>query len=87
MYGIERMPAYRVSKAKYCVPSSTDLQIDQLCQQIRTLCRGPLRPGDEAAIRNLAMELRAAIEEHVRMARSSLGTKQSAITARDPEAA
>jgi hypothetical protein len=69
------------------VTSSTDLKIDHLCEQIRTLCRGPLRPGDEAAIRNLAMKLRVAIDEHVRMARSSLGTKQSAITARDPEAA
>jgi hypothetical protein len=69
------------------VPSSTDERIDAICGRIRELCRGPLSSKDEAEIRSLAMELRSVINEHVRLAKSSLGTKQSAITARDPEAA
>lgn len=73
--------------AKLGVPTSTDERIDAICNRIRELCCDPLSPEDEAEIRHLAMELRGVINEHVRLAKSSLGTKQSAITVRDPEAA
>ena len=73
--------------AKLNVPSSTDARIDKICSRIRELSRGPFSPEDEAEIRRLAIELRGVINEHVQLAKSSLGAKQSAITARDPEAA
>jgi hypothetical protein len=73
--------------AKCHVPTSTDARIDAICSRLRELCLGSLRPEDEAEIRSLAVELRSVINEHVSLAKSSLITKQSAITARDPEAA
>jgi hypothetical protein len=39
----------------------------------------------EKELRELARELRVAIREHVRTAKSSLSAKQSAILARDPD--
>ena len=86
-YDIFRIEHREELLAKSDVPSSTDARIDGICTRIRELCRGSLSPGDEAEIRRLAMELRVVINEHVRLAKSSLGAKQSAITARDPEAA
>jgi hypothetical protein len=69
------------------VPSSTDARIEILCERIRSLCGSPLTPASEDEIRRLAQELRGAIDQHVRLAKSSLITKQAAITARDPEVA
>jgi hypothetical protein len=87
LYGILCIEISKQLLAKLGVPTSTDAQIDGICSRIRELCRGSLSPEDEAEIRRLAMELRVVINEHVRLAKSSLGAKQSAITARDPEAA
>jgi hypothetical protein len=39
----------------------------------------------EAELRTLARHLRRAIRQHVRMAKSSLGTKKLAIIDRDPD--
>jgi hypothetical protein len=69
------------------MPTSTDARIEELCARIRKLCHGPYSDEVEEKLRRLAKELRAAIEEHVRTARSSLGAKRSAIVARDPDAA
>jgi hypothetical protein len=87
LYGVFRIEFSQQLLAKLGVPTSTDARIDAICSRIRELCRGPLSPEDEVEIRRLAIELRAVINEHVRLAKSSLGAKQSAITARDPEAA
>jgi hypothetical protein len=67
------------------VPPSTDARIEALCEKIRTLCRGPLGPDDEANLRKLAEELRLTIKDHVRLAKSSLIAKQAAINARNPD--
>jgi hypothetical protein len=65
------------------VPSSTDIQIEQLCSQIRNLCRGQYTPEAESELRRLAQELRVAIDQHVQLAKSSLSAKQLAIVKRD----
>jgi hypothetical protein len=67
------------------MPTSTDVRIEELCARIRFLCSGPLAPAVETKLRKLAVELRDAINEHVQIARSSLGAKNSAIIARDPD--
>ena len=87
MYGVLCIEFSKALLAKLAVPSSTDARINEICNRIRELCGGSLTQEDEAEIRRLAMELRDVINEHVRLAKSSLGTKQLAITARDPEAA
>jgi hypothetical protein len=61
------------------VPTSTDLQIEEIIAAIRDLCHGPLSPETEAELRKLARRLRLAIRQHVRMAKSSLSAKKSAI--------
>ena len=67
------------------MPSSTDARIEELTAAIRTLCCGPFTPEAEADLRNLARDLRTAIRQHVRMAKSSLITKKAAIIERDPD--
>jgi len=67
------------------VPLSTETQIEELCARIRVLCSESLSPATEAELRTLARELRAAIRQHVKLASSSLGAKQSAIAHRDPD--
>jgi hypothetical protein len=67
------------------VPSSTDPRIEDLCSQIKILCSGTFSPETEAKLRKLARELRAAIREHVGMAKSSLRAKKAAIMERDPD--
>ena len=61
------------------VPASTDVQIEELCSQIRNLSRKRYTPEAESHLRRLAQELRAAIEQHVEFAKSSLSAKQLAI--------
>ena len=72
------------------MPSSTDARIEALCERIRALCHRPITRESitresEEEIRSLARELRTAIDEHVRLAKSSLNTKHAAIIARDQE--
>jgi hypothetical protein len=67
------------------MPSSTEIQIEELCARIRVLCCGPHSPESEAELRKLARELRVAINEHVRLANSALKAKRSAIIQRDPD--
>ena len=67
------------------MPSSTDARIEALCERIRALCHRPITRGSEEEIRSLAYELRTTIDEHVRLAKSSLNTKHAAIIARDQE--
>jgi len=67
------------------VPSSTDARIEALCERIRAFCHRPITRESEEEIRSLAYELRTAIDEHVRLAKSSLNTKHAAIIARDQE--
>jgi mRNA-degrading endonuclease RelE of RelBE toxin-antitoxin system len=67
------------------VPSSTDAKIEELTLAIRKLCRVPFSPEAEANLRKLARELRAAIQQHVRMAHDSLSVKKAAIDKRDPK--
>jgi hypothetical protein len=66
------------------MPSSTEARIEEICARIRVLCCEQLSPETEAELRELARELRAAIRLHLRMAKSSLHAKQSAIAHRDP---
>jgi len=61
------------------VPASTDVLIEELCSQIRKLSRERYTPEAESHLRRLAQELRAAIEQHVEFAKSSLSAKQLAI--------
>jgi hypothetical protein len=65
------------------VPSSTDVRIEALCERFRALCHRPI--ARESEEESLAHELRTAIDEHVRLAKSSLNTKHAAIIARDQE--
>jgi BarA-like signal transduction histidine kinase len=65
------------------VPSSTETQIEVLCDRIRKLCGRPHSRENEAELRKLARVLRAAINEHACMAKASLRTKQTAIARRD----
>ena len=67
------------------VPSSTETKIEELCDTIRKLCGCPHTRENEAELRKLARDLRAAITEHARMAKASLRTKRTAITRRDPD--
>jgi hypothetical protein len=67
------------------VPSSTDARIEELTTAIRKLSQSPFSAEAETNLRKLARELRAAIQEHVRMAQDSLSTKKAAIDKRDPE--
>jgi hypothetical protein len=78
-------PRHPIGLAKYRVPSSTDARIEILCERIRSLCGSSLTPESEDEIRRVAQELRSAIDQHVSLAKSSLSTKQAAISARDPE--
>lgn len=65
------------------MPTSTDARIEKIISEIRALCGGPFDPNAEADLRDLARQLRAAIRQHVRMAKSSLNVKKSAIVRRD----
>jgi hypothetical protein len=67
------------------MPASTDAQIEELCSQIRNLCRGHYTPEAESDLRRLAQELRATIEQHVELAKSSLSAKQLAIIHREDD--
>ena len=67
------------------MPSSTDARIEALCERIRAFCERPITRESEDEIRGLAHELRMVIDEHVRLAKSSLNTKHAAIIARDQE--
>ena len=82
MHCIEHRPTYRYNPK---VPTSTDLQIEEIIAAIRDLCHGPFSPESEAELRKLARTLRLAIRQHVRMARSSLNAKKSAIIDCDPK--
>jgi hypothetical protein len=82
MFCIEQFGTFSL---KFCVPRSTDSEIDEIVGAIRRLCDQPFNSEAEADLRKLARELRVAIRKHVRMATSSLGTKKSAIDERDPE--
>ena len=68
------------------MPSSTDVQIEEIIGNIRTLCSKPFSPVAEAELRTLARELRTVIKQHVRMAKSSLATKGVVIKEHDPDA-
>ena len=85
LYNISLIKGIPSDQLKYRVPSSTDARIEILCERIRSLCGSSLTPESEDEIRRLAQELRSAIDEHVRLAKSSLIAKQAAITARDPQ--
>jgi|HubBroStandDraft_5_1064220.scaffolds.fasta_scaffold03942_5 hypothetical protein len=65
------------------MPVSTETRIEQLCVWIRARARERFSQGTEAELRELACELRAAIELHVKSAKSSLTTKKAAIIQRD----
>ena len=67
------------------MPSSTESRIEELCAQIRLLCSKGISDETEAELKALARELRLAIRQHLRMAKSSLSAKKSAIVERDPE--
>src|ERR1700688_2423699 len=85
LYNISLIQGIPSDQAKYRVPSSTDARIEILSERIRSLCGSALTPESEEEIRRLAQELRRAIDQHVSLAKSSLSTKQAAISARDPE--
>jgi hypothetical protein len=61
------------------VPTSTDLQIEEIIAAIRDLSHGPFSSEAEAELRKLARQLRLAIRQHVRLAKRSLNTEKSAI--------
>jgi hypothetical protein len=67
------------------VPVDTEVRIEEICRQIRELCGKPHTPRSENRLRKLAVELRDAIEKHVKAAQSSLGAKKSAILGRDKQ--
>jgi hypothetical protein len=67
------------------MPVSTERRIKELCAWIRALAAERFSPGAEAELRDLARELRVAIEQHVESAKSSLTTKKAAIVQRDPD--
>jgi hypothetical protein len=68
------------------MPSSTDAEIRAIIAKIRRLCAGPFSQEAEAELRELALELRILISQHVKMAKSSLGTIGAAINDHDPDA-
>jgi len=84
-YGIPCIEASQAYPVKLYVPSSTDARIDRLCAKIRALCSEPYTSEAETELRTLARELRIVIQQHVRMATSSLGAKKTAIIERDPD--
>jgi hypothetical protein len=65
------------------MPLSTEGRIDQLCVQIKALCAAPLSREAEDELRKLTRELRRAINDHLKSAKSSLKVKGVAIAARD----
>jgi len=67
------------------VPRSTEVRIEEICARIRVLCSERFSPESESELRTLAQQLRLAIRQHVRMAKSSLEVKKSAIEDRDPD--
>jgi len=67
------------------MPAATESEIEEVCARIREISRGELTPKAETELRKLAFVLRIAITRHVKLAKSSLTTKKSAIEARDPE--
>jgi hypothetical protein len=67
------------------MPVATESEIEEVCARIREISRGELTPKAETELRKLAFVLRIAITRHVKLAKSSLTTKKSAIEARDPE--
>jgi hypothetical protein len=67
------------------MPAATETEIEEVCARIREISRGELTPKAETELRKLALVLRIAITRHVKLAKSSLTTKKSAIEARDPE--
>ena len=67
------------------MPISTETRIKELCAWIRALAGERFSAGTEAELRDLALELRVAIEQHVKSAKSSLSTKKAAIVQRDPD--
>jgi hypothetical protein len=67
------------------VPRSTEGRIEELCARIRSLCGEKFSEDGEEELRKLARHLRVAIRQHVRMAKSSLGAKKSALVGRDPD--
>ena len=64
------------------MPSETESQIEELCARIRNLCSKPHTSEAESELRRLAKELRVVIEQHVKMAKSSLSIKKAAILKR-----
>jgi hypothetical protein len=54
------------------VPRSTDLRVRQLCKEI-------LAATTKAEVERILPELRAALEEHIRLAKDSLGLQAKAI--------
>jgi hypothetical protein len=81
MYRVNKIAPDKVLK----VPTDSEDRIEKLCEKIRGLCRQQHTPKREAELRKLARELRIAINAHVRMAKSSLNVKISAIAERDPD--
>jgi len=67
------------------MPTQTEARIEELCNEIRELCGTPHTQRSENRLRRLAVELRDAIEKHVKAAQSSLSVKKSAILKRDPQ--
>jgi len=63
------------------VSRSTESGIEELCARIRPLCGEKFSKDGEEEL--LARHLRVAIRQHVRMAKSSLGAKKSALVDRD----
>ena len=59
--------------------------MEELSARIRELCGPTLSADSEEELRRLARHLRTAIQQHIRMAKFSLGTKQSAILGRDSD--
>lgn len=59
--------------------------MEELCARIRNLCSEPLSDEGEEELRRLALHLRTAIQQHIRLAKSSLRIKKSAISDRDSE--
>jgi hypothetical protein len=67
------------------MPAVTESEIEEVCARIQEISRGELTPKAEMELRKLAFVLRVAITRHLKMAKSSLKTKKSAIEARDPD--
>jgi hypothetical protein len=67
------------------MPISTETRIKEICAWIRALAGERFSQGTEAELRELARELRVAVEHHVESAKSSLSLKKAAIVQRDPD--